>query len=99
MTYVVGFDGKRRLATWMHRYSVQCCNCPECMTADNCPLRKELTDLETKYRIGYRVLEDGALSFPEFAYYEREDKQIKVAQIQRDICDKCFEDNQQKQRS
>ncbi|MBR6838354.1 MAG: hypothetical protein IKM94_02190 [Alphaproteobacteria bacterium] len=95
MPYVIAGDGKKHLSTWMHEYSVHGCNCPECMTVENCPLRKELADLETKYRIGYRVLEDGTLSFPSFAYHEREDKSINVAQIQRDICDKCFTDNRQ----
>ena len=90
MPYIIVGDGKRHLSTWMHEYTVHGCNCPESMTVENCPLRKELADLEKKYAIGYHVLADGTLSFPSYAYYEREEKSINVAQIQRDICDACF---------
>jgi len=98
MPYVDTGDGKKHLSTWMHEYSVHGCNCPEGMTVENCPLRKELADMETKYRIGYRVLDDGTLLFPSHAYYERENKSFNVGEIQRNICDECFKKSRENQK-
>jgi len=96
MPYVTTGDGKKHLSTWMQEYTVHGCNCPDGMTVENCPLRKELADLEKFYHIGYRVLDNGVLNFPRFHYDELHEEYIDVAKTQREICDKCITDGRQK---
>jgi hypothetical protein len=40
--------------------------CPYGVTAENCHLRKKLAELEKKYEIGYRILENGNLLVPKW---------------------------------
>ncbi len=96
MSYIITDDNKKRLITYMEPYTIQACNCPPNMTVDDCPLRKELTKLQTEYDIGYRVLPNGTLSFPRFHYNEIKDKYLDIIQITNDICYACFKNYRQK---
>ena len=89
MPYVLTGDGKRWLSTWMAPYSLSGRNCPDGMDVDNCPLRKKLAELQAEYDIGYSVLPNGALSFPEYFYDEHKDKNINIMELQNKICNEC----------
>lgn len=77
-------------STKMQVYTPQTCVCPSDMNIEKCPLRKKLSELEQEYHIGYKVLPDGTLNYPGFAYSMTQKTFIDVENIQANICNKCF---------
>jgi len=72
-------------------------NCPYGMTNENCPLRKELAETEAKHNVGYKQLSEGVLLVPENNYDMKNNIWHGISKRKIEICDKCFNDNRQKQ--
>ena len=72
--------------------------CPNGMTAENCELRKKLAELEKKYKIGYKILENGNLLVPRSAVLgsEYEDKYFEMKDLL-SVCHFCYLDSRKKE--
>ena len=72
--------------------------CPHGMMAKDCNLRKKLEELEEKYKIGYKVLDNGNLLVPKFAMLgsEYEDKYFNLKEFL-SVCHFCYRDSRKKE--
>jgi len=87
---------KPQIQTVILGYKLCSVNCPAGMTKATCPLRKEFTNTEEKFNVGYRPLNENTLLFPEKHHDSKTNVFHDMWQRQAEICDKCFEQNQQK---
>ena len=70
-------------------YTSSLSNCPQKMDKTNCPLRKKLEEAQEQFNIGYTVLEDGSLLFPDTVYDKENRISIDMRKTKNKICSRC----------
>jgi len=80
-----------RMETRMLKYDVIGMVCPNGLTTKDCELRKALAEMEEKYKIGYRVLDNGNLLVPQFwaAGNDPKDINFNLKKTKEEVCNKC----------
>lgn len=70
-------------------YTLGLSNCPAGMTAENCPLRKKLAEMNAMFHIEYKTMEDGSLLFPDIVRDTENSVCIDMHKTKHQICNRC----------
>ncbi len=70
-------------------YTSSLSNCPPKKDETNCPLRKKLKEAQEQFNIGYTILEDGSLLFPDTVYDKENRISIDMRKTKNKICSRC----------
>ena len=88
------------MQTLMLTYDVEGRICPVGIKREDCALRKSLSNWENKFKIGYRVLENGNLLVPHFWANGNEPGSLnfKIKEVKETLCNNCMAENRIKER-
>ena len=100
-------EKNKQMTTVLLKYDIIGKECPNGMTRENCPLRKELCNWRKKFaenpltgNFGYSVLENGNLLVPQFDFIsENSCENFNLNKAIKDTCDgTCFCENRKKEK-
>ena len=86
---------KPSIQTVIFGYMLSGTNCPQGMTKDKCPLRKEFAEIEERYNVGYKTHGENTLIIPKKHFDVRTNAFFDMSKRHAQICSKCFEENRQ----